>query len=52
MRTTYLLSIVGAVILSFSGCAGSMKSLSKTEIEETVKIVEEEPSYIKLDKAQ
>lgn len=52
MRTTYLLGIIVAIILNLSACAGSMKALSKTEIEEAVKIVEEKPSYIKLDKAQ
>ena len=41
MRKICLLSIVVAIILSLTACAGSMKSLSKAEIDEAVKTVEE-----------
>jgi len=48
-----ILSGLGLCLLfSLSACAGSTRSLSKDEIRETVRKVESEPSYVKLEQAQ
>ena len=52
MKKFYLFALSACILFSLSACAGSTRSLSKDEIRETVRKVETESPYVKLEQAR
>ena len=52
MTKLNLLALTVCILFGLSACAGSTRSLSKDEILETVRKIEREPSYVKIEQAR
>jgi len=52
MKKLNLLALSVCILFGLTACAGSTRSLSKDEIRETVRKVEREPSYVKIEQAR
>nr|MBC8417008.1 hypothetical protein [Desulfobacterales bacterium] len=52
MKNLSVFVLAVSMLVGLSACAGSTRSLSKDEIQETVRKAEREPSYVEIEEAR